>query len=74
MGILLAKRHPNTQNPCIEETEHRTSNVQRRTSNNEVAPLRNLISFGRSMFDVHLMSVQCSSCYSPPIQFLSGPG
>jgi hypothetical protein len=25
--------------------EHRTSNVQRRTSNNDVAPLRNLISF-----------------------------
>ena len=24
--------------------EHRTSNVQRRTSNNDVAPLRNLIS------------------------------
>jgi hypothetical protein len=29
----------------IEQTEHRTSNVQRRTSNNDVAPLRNLISF-----------------------------
>jgi hypothetical protein len=29
-----------------EETEHRTSNVQRWTSNNDVASLRNLISIG----------------------------
>ena len=54
--------------------EHPTSNVQRRTSNNDVASLRNLISFvyyfcffifshstfdvGRSMFDVHPFSVR----------------
>ena len=29
----------------IEQTEHRTSNVQRRTSNSDVAPLRHLILF-----------------------------
>jgi hypothetical protein len=29
----------------LGQTEHRTSNVQRRTSNNDVAALRNLISF-----------------------------
>ncbi len=60
----------------IEPAEHRTSNVQRRTSNNDVAPLRKLISFvyyfcffifshstfdvERSMFDVHLFSVNLS--------------
>ena len=59
------------------KNEHRTLNVQRRTSNNDVASLRNFnlmiyyfcflffcsrFDVGRSMFDVRPFSVRCSVC------------